>query len=550
MSVNVKTRYLLNGVTERMKSKILSLLFPIFATLISAVLLGLAFPWNEMEWLGWIAVAPLLIALSGRKPIYGYLLSLIWCFIFHASIGNWLFMLQRYSFLHHALFGLYLSVIWGLFGLTFNTIERRRGVIAALLATPFIWVSLEYMKSNIGFLSFPMGLLAHCQYQNPPIIQIASFTGTHGVSFLLASVNAAFAAIILFLVQEGRTHKSSLPPTISKRGLISVVVPAALLTSLTLSYGFKTISRSVTGEAIRVSVVQGNIEQVKKWDRKYAKFIMQTYANLTQEASRNDPALIIWPESATPKAISKNRMLYNEVRRIASASGTYLLLGSANHQKIRGKDRIEIEYRNSAFLIHPNGKAKNQQYDKIKLLPFGEYLPLKEIIPWSYVNIPDISNYVPGEEFTVFKGPTFHFAVTICWENVFPYHVRRFVNNGAQFIVNLTNEAWVGRTAGPYQFLSTSVFRAVENRLYVVRSANTGVSCFIDPYGRIVDRVKDTNGQDIFVRGVLTGSVIPTETKTIYTRYGDWFAWLSISCSVVFLFVAFLKKKHDLRSMS
>jgi apolipoprotein N-acyltransferase len=316
------------------------------------------------------------------------------------------------------------------------------------------------------------------------------------------------------------------------------------MTTLAFTYGYMAISKSAAQKSIKVSVVQGNIEQVKKWDSKYAEFIMQTYADLTQEASKYKPELIIWPESATPKAISKNRMLYDEVRRITSASGTYLLLGSAHHQKLRGKDRVEVKYRNSAFLIHPNREVKNQRYDKIKLLPFGEYLPMREIIPWSYVNIPDIGSYVSGEEITIFEGPTFHFGVTICWENVFPDLVRQFVKRGAQFIVNITNEAWFGRTAAPYQFVSISVFRAVENRVFVVRSANTGVSCFIDPYGRIVDRVKDSNGQDIFVRGVLTGSVIPAENKTIYTRYGDWFAWLSILGSVVFLIVAFLKKKH------
>ena len=117
-------------------------------------------------------------------------------------------------------------------------------------------------------------------------------------------------------------------------------------------------------------------------------------------------------------------------------------------------------------------------------------------------------------------------------------------------MVNITNEAWFGRTAAPYQFLSMTVFRAVENRLYVVRCANTGVSCLIDPYGRILDRVKDKSGQDIFVRGVMTGSVIPLESKTFYTRYGDCFAWLSLGCSVVFLVVAFLRKNQNPLSMT
>jgi apolipoprotein N-acyltransferase len=133
--------------------------------------------------------------------------------------------------------------------------------------------------------------------------------------------------------------------------------------------------------------------------------------------------------------------------------------------------------------------------------------------------------------------------VTICWENLFSDLVRQFVKRGAQFIVNITNEAWFGETAAPYQFLSMSVFRAVENRVYVVRCANTGISCFIDPCGRVVDRVKDENGRDIFVRGIVTGSVIPLESNTIYTRYGDWLVWLSIAFFIfILLLLSFLRK--------
>ena len=186
-----------------------------------------------------------------------------------------------------------------------------------------------------------------------------------------------------------------------------------------------------------------------------------------------------------------------------------------------------------------------QRYKKIRLLPFGEYLPHENVIPWSFIRIPDIVGYIPGEDFTVFALPTFRFGVTICWESIFPDMVRQFVNRGAQFIINITNEAWFGKTAAPYQFVSMSVFRAVENRVFVVRCANTGVSCFIDPRGRVVDRVKDSNGQDIFVRGVKCSSVVPLDSRTLYTRYGDWLVWLSFVCSLAFiLFASFRRHKR------
>jgi apolipoprotein N-acyltransferase len=221
------------------------------------------------------------------------------------------------------------------------------------------------------------------------------------------------------------------------------------------------------------------------------------------------------------------------------------LLGSSHHQKFKGKKSKTAKYLNSAYLIPPEKEIASQRYDKIRLLPFGEYLPLKEKIPWSYIKVPDIGTYTPGDKFTLFTLSDVKFGVTICWENIFPDLVRQFVKDGAQFIVNITNEAWFGETAAPYQFVAMNVFRAVENHVYVVRCANTGVSCFIDPYGRIVDRIKDENDKDIFVRGVLTGSVIPQKTQTIYNRFGDWLVWCSFFVSFMLLLVAVFRRSNE-----
>ena len=158
-------------------------------------------------------------------------------------------------------------------------------------------------------------------------------------------------------------------------------------------------------------------------------------------------------------------------------------------------------------------------------------MPKADVIPWEAIRIPDIGSYLPGKEFTLFQTGGFQFAVTICWETAFPYIVREFVKNGAQFIVNITNEAWFGKTTAPYQFVAMSAFRAAENRIPMVRCTNTGISCFIDPFGRITDRITDADGHDIFIRGVLAHTITTTNTKTIYTRYGDWFAWLCLVVS-------------------
>jgi apolipoprotein N-acyltransferase len=199
-------------------------------------------------------------------------------------------------------------------------------------------------------------------------------------------------------------------------------------------------------------------------------------------------------------------------------------------------------------LLQPNpGRHKNVRYDKIRLFPFGEYLPYKHIIPWSAIGVPDVGGYVPGDQYTVFEQRDWRFSATICWENLFPDQVRQFVRKGAQFIVNITNEAWFGETEAPEQFLSMNVFRAVENGIFLVRCANTGISCIIDPCGRVLDRVKDENGKDVFVRGYVTGEIIPLQSNSLYTRYGDWFAWLCVIVSAGIPPLALLKMPSSAR---
>ena len=541
-------------------------------TFLSSLLLVLSFPKFDLGFLAWIGLLPLLIAIHGKSVRYSFFLSFICGLLFFAGIFHWILVVPKYTLLHHSLFVLYLPPYFGFFGLFFSFILRRWGITPALYGAPFIWVSLEYIRSNLSFMAVPLALLAHSQYQYPVIIQIASVVGTYGISFLIVLVNCAIAAVVLSFyetLQLRQRFHLEIPPDhplskervtidaviqsrrmtssdrrgfqINKTGKVLVFIAASFIV-FTLLYGYLTSSRPIIGNGIKISLVQGNIEQEKKWDRRYARDIMQTYAELTHQVSKDQPALIIWPEGATPTSIHQDHMLYNEVRNIAKESETYLLVGSTHYQKFEDEGSKKLKYLNSAFLISPTPGAKNQRYDKIRLFPFGEYLPFKQIIPWPYINIPNISEYVAGTGFTIFEVSGSRFGVTICWENIFPDLFRQFVKRGAQFMVNITNEAWFGKTAAPYQLVSMSVFRAVENRVFVVRCANTGVSCIIDPYGRIVDRVKDKRGQDIFVRGVLSGQIIPLESKTFYTCHGDLLVWVSLFGSVGFLLIAWLHK--------
>jgi apolipoprotein N-acyltransferase len=511
-----------------------------FLALMSGSMLSLGFPKHDLGWVAWLAPAILLLAVAGRKPRYGFLLYYLSGTIFFALTFRWILYVPNYKFLHHAILFIYLSLYFGLFGLAFSCICSRCGLTAAFFSAPFLWVSSEYMRGNMGFMAHPAAFLGHSQYAYPSIIQVASFAGVYGVSFLVMMGNAGLAAGILRILNGRKGIGSPFIHSSSNRGNTAVIIASAALISAALLYGKVTVSRPISGQEINVSVVQGNIDQDKKWDPKYANSIMEIYAGLTADAARNRPALVVWPEAATPKAINSDRRMYDEVDRITRKLGYPLLLGSTTHEKFKGEHGRALKFKNAAYLMDPKG-GEPRQYDKIGLLPFAEYIPLEQNIPWSYIKIPDVNPYMQGKEFTVFQEPSFRFGATICWESIFPDLVRQFVKRGAQFIVNLTNEAWFGETAAPYQFLSMSVFRAVENRVFVVRCANTGVSCFIDPLGRVVSRVQDRSGKDIFVRGVLTDKVILMDSDTVYTRYGDVFAWLNMGVASLFLLLALLR---------
>jgi apolipoprotein N-acyltransferase len=399
---------------------------------VSGILLYVGFPPLDLSFFVWIALVPLFLSINQKGAKQGFLLAFVSSMVFFPGIFHWIFEVPGYSFVHHVILGLYLGSYFGLFGLVFGFVSRKWGVAPGLFAAPFIWVCQEYARANISFLALPWGLLAHSQYQYPQLIQIASVTGAYGVSFLIVMVNSALAALVLLLLYRLDKKKSALHHPAVRRETLAVVIVAGGCFALALLYGRTALSKRISGPEIKVAVVQGNIEQYKKWDRKYAKVIMQTYAGLTKEASEQQPALIIWPETATPWAINQNARLYARVRRIARSAETYLLLGSSQHRKFSEKESEQIKPRNAAFLIAPRFRSgSNQRYDKIRLLPFGEYLPLKETIPWSFIRVPEVGGYEPGKELTVFQHPSFRFSATICWENIFPELVRQIHNRGA-----------------------------------------------------------------------------------------------------------------------
>ena len=283
--------------------------------------------------------------------------------------------------------------------------------------------------------------------------------------------------------------------------------------------------------SFKVSVVQGNIEQDRKWDTAYQADVIATYTRLTKEALRDRPDLVIWPETATPFSFGgngkENIALTADLRKFVRMNKTALLFGSPTYEVRPGR---VVRLRNSAFFIARSG-AVEAMYHKLHLVPFGEYVPLKSVLFFVEKMVQAIGDFQPGSEYTVMTiqngqsaGRPVKLSTVICYEIIFPDLVRRFVDRGASVMTTMTNDAWFGRTSAPYQHFTMAVFRAVENRVPVARAANTGVSGFIDAKGRVLEK------SHIFTETYLAQTLTPGNRKTLYTRYGDVFAY---ACSLL-----------------
>ena len=310
---------------------------------------------------------------------------------------------------------------------------------------------------------------------------------------------------------------------------------------LILFHGYLSLSKPLEGEKLKLSILQGNIEQDKKWNPKYKKYIMETYSDLSLAAAQDRPDLIIWPEAATPRYVLKDPSLQKQISSIIAEADTSFLIGSAEYSKsITQKPSNRIKIGNTALFFSPTGVLLGT-YLKIHLVPFGEYIPYPDVIPWpDFIAIQGNSSWdLPGEEHTIFELNGYQFGTVICWESIFPGLFRKFVKDGAGFMINITNEGWF-RHKIPHQYVAMNVFRAVENRVYVVRAANTGVSCFIDPFGRVIGRVEE-DSKDTYVRGHLTREITDSRERTFYTEYGDVFVYICLLAGFLIAVISFFK---------
>ncbi len=304
---------------------------------------------------------------------------------------------------------------------------------------------------------------------------------------------------------------------------IKIALLPALVILGVLSYGFYRLNQApvtAVGVPVKISVIQGNIARNLEWLAVSQEDIVHRYRLLSLLALKEKPDLIVWPEAALPGILEEAGNL-EIVKELSRQSGVPFLFGSVTNQG--------DFYYNSALLFSGKGEEVGR-YDKLHLVPFGEYIPLRNLLPFLQAIVP-IGDESPGSEYTVFNINSaenikrgFHpkFSVLICFEDVFPELSRQFRKKGAQFLINITNDSWFKDTFAPYQHFQASVFRAVENRVYVLRSANTGISGFIGPEGKIISLLKDDSGKETFVDGYKTEKIyVGQESQSFYTRFGD-----------------------------
>lgn len=492
---------------------------------VAGVVGALAYPGVNWWMLGWIFLVPAFLCAMRRSPrgalADGWLLGTA----FFLVLLRWLdHTFGHYSAIPWPLSWLPIAALAGYCGLYVGAaaavtawLVRRLGPGPALAMIPPAWVAGEWVRGHL-MGGFPWGLLGYSQHGVLLVIQVAELGGVYAVSFVMAAVGSAIAGALGLGLHRARVG----------------ILLAFLLLLASLGFGWHALARpeGAGGEPVgpRVAVIQPSVDQTVKWSPAHHAEILARYEALTRSAALSRPALIVWPETAAAFFLRGDPALVARLTALAAEVGAPLLVGSV--------DRVEGPagaFLNSAFLL--TGRGVGEKYDKIHLVPFGEYVPLSRLIGFVRSWAEFISDFAAGERITVFPLPGASFGTVICYEVIFPELFRAFVAAGAEFMTNITNDAWFGETSGPWQHLAMVPFRAVENRVTIVRAANTGVSAIVEPSGRVASLLP------LHVRGVLDGAVARRRRHTLYTRMGDWFAYGCLGVSGAALGLAYFRRE-------
>jgi apolipoprotein N-acyltransferase len=485
----------------------------VLAAIFSGLLVAAAFPKLDQTWLLIFALVPLLWALRGKSLQAAFWLGLVSGLAHYVALLYWivfvthvfgklplpvsvgiLLLLAGYLSLYAAVWGL--GVAWG----------AARG-LSLLWWAPVLWVALEMGQTYI-ISGFPWELLGNALYRYPLLLQVADITGIYGLSFLVVLVNASL--YLWCFPSRGQALK------------FRQVAVMGLILALWIGYGYYRLGEIavLTAESpkIKVAVVQGNIKQGEKWQKSMVMTTLNRYGELTRRVK--GARLIIWPETAAPFLYVRTPDLAAEVQKIAKESEAYLLFGSPVWELTEAGER----YFNRAYLLNPQAETIGS-YDKAHLVPYGEYVPLRRFFPFIGKMVPMVGDFAEGPVGATLSLPEGAVGVLVCYESIFPNLPRAQVANGARLLVNITNDAWFGKTAAAYQHLSMAVIRAVENHVCLARAANTGISAFIDGAGRLLwtSEINVPEAHALELAWLPGGS--------LYTRVGDVFAWTCVIIS-------------------
>ena len=508
---------------------ILKKFWPWLAAIISGLLCAGCFPPFDQAWLCWIALTPLIVAIwfsgenSKRRWLRNLLLGYLAGIVFFTTTFGWLgalgdlyqslflhglsFLLSIYLAMHFAFWAWFV----GFLKPTTFTASWRNLLVAFIAACA--WATHEWVRGWLfsGFGWNGLGVALHSQF---PMIQTAEFTGVVGLSFIIAFANVIAVTTPLRLFLEAKTHqmRPHFDLTLTMIGIVAL-----------LAFGLNRVQTKFPSKTIRVAAVQANVPQLQKFDPQFSAQIFERFKHLSEIAlgANPPPDLLVWPESSMPDPVrDQNSESYRFVTDFAASNKSDLMLGTLDFE-----DRHDY---NAALLVS-NAGERVQTYHKIHLVPFGEYIPLRHSFPL-FAAI--ASTWVPGDfergtQHTVFNltNPDAHVAPLICFEDTVGDLVRRFVKNGANLLVDVTNDGWFLKSSGSHQHLANAIFRCVENRRPMVRAANTGVTCFVNEFGRVTQILQDDTG-NTFNEGVLTGEINISQNRqlTFYARHGEWFA--------------------------
>jgi len=413
-----------------------------------------------------------------------------------------------------ALLVAYLSLFPAAFAVILARVHRRIGPRAILLA-PALWVTSELGRQYL-WDGFPWALLGYSQVTILPIVQLASILGVYGLSALLALTSTAAA----FLVVD-RTRMRWVVAAGTAAGVAGTVLwgTARLRDSSLLT----------KGEPVRVAVVQGNILQQDKWNPAMADAITERYIGMTRQAMAQGATFILWPESSTPFYFEQDIVRGGAIRRLAQEGKATLLIGSDQIEPVAKSVAVNSKEKlyNAAFLVKPDGSV-GAVYRKMHLVPFGEYVPLQRLL-FFVGPIVEFPPFTPGTEPTLLPVGVHQASTAVCYEVIYPDLIRRFVRDGSELLTTITNDAWYGRSSAAYQHWDQASMRAVEEGRYLARAANTGVSGFVDPYGRVIERTA------LFVPAMPIRDIRFIRERTAYSRIGDLVAWVSLALTAAAL---------------